>query len=343
MSDEQVDIFGWLADRTGCGTLRIMQPLDALEETSQGKIKTHYHEVLAKKGLMPKVLVGQRVCKDGPSNLWQSLSKLDQRPKLVFEVDDDLWNVDPSNAKAFAWFNNGLDVPARTYHDVRGNLERNIAVADRVTVTTQALADIVSQWNDDVRIVPNTLPQWLLEYERPQRERLTVGWMGSATHSMDWDTSSSYIRKFLLRNPEVQFHMLGASYGSWLRLPQEQVVETPWISSVAECWKTIDFDIALAPLKPHVFNQSKSNLKALEAAALGIPIVASDCGPYPTFVEHGKTGFLVKRDHEWSKYLYELTNDVDMRIEMGQNARQKAQGWTLEGNIDNWKDALCEW
>lgn len=338
---ETVDVFGWLADRTGCGTIRMMQPLDTLE--SETGISTLYNEALKTKGFMPKVLVGQRVCKDAPSALWQHVAGNEVRPKLVFEVDDDLWNIDPSNVMAFSWFINGYDLKNGAHSDVQSNLAKNIAAADRVTVTTQALADIVSQWNDDVRIIPNFMPAWVLEHERPKRERLTVGWMGSSTHSMDWEQADNQVKRFMLRNPDLQFHLIGGSYGERFKLHPGQLVETPWIDGVEKTWQAIDFDIALAPLRPHVFNQSKSNLKALEAAALGIPIIASDCGPYPEFVEHGVTGFLVKRDHEWGKYLRLLTEDSDLREAMGAAAKEKARAWTLEGNIDLWKAALTEW
>lgn len=335
------DVFGWLADRTGCGTIRVMQPLDTL--AAERGIETMYHEKIETKGFMPKVIVGQRVCKNGPSALWHHISGNEQRPKLVFEVDDDLWNIDASNALAYSWFINGYDRKNGEIADVQGNLRMNIAAADRVTVTTPALAEIVGQWNDDVRVIPNYMPEWVLDWERPQRDRLTIGWMGSSTHSMDWAEADNHVRKFMLRNPDAQFHLIGGSYGERFKLNPGQLVETGWIDGVEKTWKAIDFDIALAPLRPHVFNRSKSNLKALEAAALGIPIIASDCGPYPDFVEHGKTGFLVKRDHEWVKYLHILAEDADLRAEMGAAAKEKARQWTLEGNIDQWKAALTEW
>lgn len=342
MSDETVDVFGWLADRMGCGTIRMMQPLDALSEAYD--ISVQYDEKLKTRGFMPKVLVGQRVCKDAPTEIWQMLASMPgQRPKLVYELDDDLWNVDPSNAAAFEWFQKGFDRRSRTYHNVQGNVAANIHVADRVTVTTQALADLVSRFNENVVIVPNRIPAWVLDWERPKRDRLTIGWMGSHTHAMDWEQAAPHVGRFLKRNPEVGFHLIGGLYGDWFKLPKEQVTSTGWISGVENVWRAIDFDIALAPLRPHVFNQSKSNLKALEAAALGIPIVASDCGPYPEFVEHGKTGFLVKRDHEWGKYLRELVNDEAMREEMGAAAKAKAREWTLEGNVGQWKSALTDW
>lgn len=342
MTEQQVDVFGWLADRTGCGTIRLMQPLDTL--AAETGVVTSYNEKLSMRGLVPKVVVGQRVCKDAPTQLWHYMASMPgQRPKLVYELDDDLWNIDPSNASAFEWFCKGYDKYSRTQHDVQGNLAANIAVADRVTVTTQALADLVSKWNDNVVIVPNRIPEWVLDWERPKRDRLTIGWMGSATHTMDWDQAGSQVSRFIQRNPDVDFHMIGAAYDRGMKIPKEQSVNTGWVDGVENVWRKIDFDIALAPLRPHVFNQSKSNLKALEAAALGIPIVASDCGPYPEFVEHGKTGFLVKRDHEWGRFLRDLVNDEDMRNEMGTAAKEKARKWTLEGNIDEWRVALTEW
>jgi len=338
---ETVDVFGWLADRTGCGTLRMMQPMDALADATDRHIV--YNEALKTKGFMPKVLVGQRVCKDGPSRLWAHIAGNEHRPKLVYELDDDLWNVAPSNAVAYDWFMNGYDARTREYHNVQENLASNIALADRVTVTTPALAELVGKFNDDVRIIPNYIPRWVLGWDRPKRDRLTVGWMGSATHAMDWDQAAPHVRRFLERNPEIGFHLIGGSYGAWFKLPEAQMRVTPWINGVENVWRAIDFDVALAPLRPHVFNRSKSNLKALEAAALGIPIIASDCGPYPDFVEHGKTGFLVKRDHEWGKFLRELTHDTAMREEMGVNAREKASQWVLEDHINEWASALMEW
>ena len=341
MSDETLDVFGWLADRSGCGTIRIMQPLDAL--TSELELKTGYSEGLALKGMMPKILVGQRVCKDRPTAIWGAIAQQENRPKLVFELDDDVWNIDPSNKQAYTWFHHGYEVSTGLYHAVQENLVQTISLSDRVTCTTEPLAELLRQWNDDVRVVPNTIPQWLTEHDRSRRDRLTVGWVGSATHNMDWDTASNEVRRFLNRNPHIDFHIIGAPYGDWLRLPEDQVVESNWIPNVEDCWRAIDFDIGIAPLRPHVFNRSKSAIKFLEYAALGIPTIASDVGPYADNIEHGVTGLLVKRDHEWQKYLRDLSNDEAMRTEIGSNARDWARTQTLEGNIDKWKAALCEW
>jgi glycosyltransferase involved in cell wall biosynthesis len=117
---------------------------------------------------------------------------------------------------------------------------------------------------------------------------------------------------------------------------------TGWIGTVDDYWKTVDYDIGVIPLRPHVFNQSKSHLKFLENSALGIPTVAADAGPYSQSIEHGKTGFLVKRDHEWAKYLNLLVNDEAAREEIGANAKAWAQTQILEDHIGEWESVLFE-
>jgi glycosyltransferase involved in cell wall biosynthesis len=80
-------------------------------------------------------------------------------------------------------------------------------------------------------------------------------------------------------------------------------------------------------------------VKALEMAALGIPCIASDVGPYSGFVRHGETGFLVRRPHEWARYLRQLLDPV-ARQEMGDKARALAADYTIETNIELWEKAL---
>jgi glycosyltransferase involved in cell wall biosynthesis len=161
---------------------------------------------------------------------------------------------------------------------------------------------------------------------------------------MDWAAEGPQIKRFLNRSG-VPFRLIGGTVNqaqAQLGLNPSQVNAAGWIPSVEDYWRAIDYDIGVIPLKPHVFNQSKSHLKFLENAALGIPTVASDAGPYSASIEHGKTGFLVKRDHEWSKYLRDLVNDEAMREEIGANAKEWAKTQILEDHIDEWAKVLFE-
>lgn len=322
-------IFGWAADEGGCRYYRMTLPLNTLRANGYD---THHHTVKPAAHNTWDVMVGQRVANPGPSVTWQKLAHAG-RLKLVYEVDDDLFNVDASSTQAHAFFGG----PA-----VRERMAQNMAVADCVTVSTEPLAERMRAYNPNVHVCPNYVPGWLLDHTPPQRQDgvVTIGWGGSATHSMDFGEVGPQLRRFMERHPRVEFHAVGTNYASWMRLPRERCRFTPWIPNVETFFRTLDFHIAIAPLRPHVFNQSKSWIKALEAAALGIPIIASDLLPYQDFVEHGVTGFLVRRDHEWGKYLRALVEDEAMRLEMGKAAREKAADYTIEQNYTVWEKVL---
>lgn len=336
---KQLDAFGWQADGFGCGTLRIRMPFETLRK--RGWHVGNSGVLMKSEEALPKTLLGQRLAKDGPSNLWFNLAVKKKRPRMVYELDDDLWHVDPSSPIAYEWFQNGFDLETNTYHDVQNNLRRGLTVADAVTCTTEPLAELLKKFNPNVHIIPNYLPEWVLNWERPRTKRLSVGWMGSGTHNMDWDFCGPHIRRFMERNPQLEFRVIGTKFPKSINFKDNgQVVCDDWYARVEDCWRAIDFDIAVIPLRPHVFNNSKSHLKYLEFASLGIPVVAADCGPYSNAIKHGETGFLVKQDHEWGKYLRMLANDEDMRNEIGRNAKEWARGHTLEGNIDKWERVL---
>jgi glycosyltransferase involved in cell wall biosynthesis len=211
--------------------------------------------------------------------------------------------------------------------------------------------------NSNVHVIPNYLPDWLLAHQRPRQEgRLTIGWGGSNTHAMDLAEVGPQLRRYLDRAPAgVELHVMGEPkppprrrgvirphipWTEQYKLPEDRIRWTPWNKSVPDYWRAIDYDIMLAPLRPHLFNRSKSNLRVLEAAMLGIPVIATDYGPYAEFVDHGVTGLLVKTDHDWGRHLRALVEDGAMRAELGANARMKAADWTIESNIGSWEKAL---
>lgn len=195
----------------------------------------------------------------------------------------------------------------------------------------------MGEFNPNVLVLPNAIPAALLTHERPRHRQLTVGWAGSATHEMDLAEVADPLRQFLRRHPSATFHAMGTDYAPWMRLPAERCRATPWTAGVEQYHRLIDFDIGLAPLRADLFNRSKSPLRPLELAALGIPVVASDYGPYAEFVRDGETGFLVRRDHEWGRRLRELAADANLRYDIGAKARALAAQHTIEATAPAWE------
>ncbi|MEV8439142.1 glycosyltransferase family 4 protein [Actinosynnema sp. NPDC051121] len=334
-----VKVFGWSADQSGCGWYRMQMPL---AELARRGYETHAAEVMPDEWLETSdVLIAQRICKPAPTTNWQQIARHPRRPLMVVELDDDLWQVPPSSRVAYEWFSKP---------GVQGNLRLNLRVADLVTVSTEPLAEVVRRINPNVVVIPNAVPAAMLDLPAPERvdERFVVGWGGSSTHVMDFAEIGPQLTRFLQRNPATVLHTLGGprhamrEHMTWLkRLAAEQWRVTEWSDDVWDYYRAIGhFDVSTAPLVPHVFNESKSPIKALEAAARGVPMVASAVGPYPEFVRHGETGLLVREPHEWPRALRDLLLDESMRTEMGAAARLQARAHTIERRGDLWEQTL---
>ena len=307
-----------IEDGTACGYYRIRLPFDTMKANG---LDIDYANV----GVVPPdaTFVGQRVGCPGFRLNWLRMWR--QQP-MVWETDDDLWSLDPSNERAVKVYT----------PELLDELREVVATAHMVTVSTAPLAEAMSKFNPNVRVIENHIDDAMFDIVRPQRDRLTVGWAGGDSHRKDWQMVAPRVRRFLSRNPDVDFHAIGQNYlaenkieGRW----------TPWSADLFDYYRTIDFDIGIAPLIPSRFNRSKSAIKALEYAALGIPVIASDEAPYQGFVVDGVTGFLGSRDHEWEARLRDLVNDEDMRLEMGRAAKERARKWAISEGWKLWADA----
>lgn len=100
--------------------------------------------------------------------------------------------------------------------------------------------------------------------------------------------------------------------------------------------------IALVPLEDTPFNRAKSWLKGLEAAACGLPFVASD------MPEYRRLGFgrLAKnsKPHTWRAHLDQLV-DTDLRRAEGAANRARAEELDITRQWPQWEEALrsiCE-
>ena len=82
------------------------------------------------------------------------------------------------------------------------------------------------------------------------------------------------------------------------------------------------FDINIAPLQSNnVFCEGKSQLKYHESGLVKVPTVASATQPYRDAIHNGITGYLAKNNDDWYKYLTLLINDIKLRKNMGELAR----------------------
>jgi glycosyltransferase involved in cell wall biosynthesis len=317
---------------TGCGYFRIKLPLEQLG--------AHGWKVHAQAFTPPaevanyRLIVGERLDRPQVLGAWR---RLRQNHRLAYEIDDNIWNVDVTNFSAYSVF---------TRYSVIDAVESSITASDLVTVTTEPLAEAVREHTNhpNVKVIGNYLPASVLTLERKRRDHVTIGYAGGSSHAMDVSMVATTVRKVLDRDPSLRLHIVGVDYRP--TFGHNHAYHTRWVDDPAEyclsMGENLDFDIGLAPLAATRFNESKSHLKALEYAAMGIPVVASDFGPYPGFVVDGVTGFLVRSKSEWRDRIRELVADADLRESMGAKARELAAQHTIEGNWQKWAAAYQE-
>jgi glycosyltransferase involved in cell wall biosynthesis len=89
------------------------------------------------------------------------------------------------------------------------------------------------------------------------------------------------------------------------------------------------FDISLAPIKNHMFNRMKSQLKVIESGFYKKALIASNLGPYTIDLKHClKNGNFVEgnallvdenRNHsDWAKFIEKLVKNPNMIKDMGE-------------------------
>jgi glycosyltransferase involved in cell wall biosynthesis len=335
-----VKIFAWPGSvGDGCFEYRIQMPLRELAEQRGHEVQVS-QQMNAWAREEADIIVGQRVALNPPSVLWQTLAdpKLRSREHhLVFELDDDLWAIDPRH-------NRFAEVFKRP--GVADNLRDNIRAADLVTVSTDVLASVVSKYNPNVRILPNCVDESVLAIPVPLFRRnpdyplITLGWQGSPTHHEDWKIVQPVVAEIMHANPHVRMRFLGTDYPEGL--PPQQVDFEMWTKDLGLHHKRVSkFHIGLAPLVDTTFNRSKSGLRAIEYAALGVPVVATDCPAYRPWVRSGVTGYLCRTRDDWMDALTTLIADAEARRVMGVDARLVARRWTIQANAHLWEDAYA--
>jgi glycosyltransferase involved in cell wall biosynthesis len=216
-----------------------------------------------------------------PSHCKETIQKLKQKYDFKTCVDvDDWWELDPHH------------ILYQLYQDENVAAEQieHMVNADFIFTTHERLANEVMQINSNVYILPNAIPrQGQFDIERRPYHLTRLFWQGSVTHGEDIA---------LLKRPLDCLNTIAAKIKMVMAGYQEQ--EDEWYKMVLNYtantkhqYKLIpgahvnkyyaayaEADICLIPLLNSPFNRMKSNLKVLEAANLGLPVICSDVHPY---------------------------------------------------------------
>lgn len=325
---EPLRLLGLPANPDGCGYYRMWQPWAQLGRVSGHMVAippAGQHDIIPDEDQVAEFDLVARQRPGGPRGvkMWR---RWKGQTKLVAELDDDIFHPDPSG------------LPHWLDEEVQSTVRDCVALADLVTCSTETLAGQLRGFNDRVVVLPNYVHEDLLQVRRPRRDLVTLGWAGGATHLQDLVLLQEPIRE-LRSSHHFDLHLLGTDYSPLFVGPCRF---SPWEPNVWDYYRQVDADIGLIPLRDTPFNRARSPIKALEYAALGIPVVASDLDPYREFVIDGVTGFLVRTPAQWQARVGELLEDAAARDEMGAKAKRVARDWTIQQGWTRWAHAYEE-
>lgn len=238
---------------------------------------------------------------------------------LLYEMDDDLLNIPPTHADA------------AVLRPRAGIVRRLVKNADQVWVSTESLAARARALNPAVTIVPNGLDERLWLARPPGQKRdfgpVRIVYMGTATHESDFAIVAPALER-LKRDfdTKVEIDIIGVTSAGSLPPGVNRIGVSAnggqsypgfvnWITA-APPW-----DIGLAPLADTAFNRSKSVIKVLDYAAMGLAVLASDMPVYQGSLAAGVGGRLVANNPEaWYAAMSFLVRDQAERKRLADGA-----------------------
>lgn len=240
-------------------------------------------------------------------------------------------------------------------------LKKILQLVDFVIVTTDELKDYyVNEYSldaDKFLVIPNYMPNWWvgncfdiekqMELFKKQQKHPRVGIISSSSH-YDIDNKNNgiddithiedYIRS---STKEYEWVFVGAIPNSLKDLVNKKEIKylkSFDILNYPNQLSRLELTSIVAPLQDNIFNRCKSNIKILEASALGIPFLAQDL---PNYSKYTSNVFSTANDLD-SKLRNLYSNGSIYKSHIRKNRtmidgnEQYPKGWFLENNLEVW-------
>lgn len=204
---------------------------------------------------------------------------------VIYDVDDWLFEMPSSWYTYDDWFTRGI-------HQAKNRLafhQKMLELADIITTTTPYLASKITDGLPDakkVRILPNYIMRgdWdtLLPVETNlDDDRPIVGWFGTSNHWDDFFEIAPYLDEALAA---IDAHFIVIGFPEVVTCFPERLRKRTFLqplvpmrsfSEVRKMIKAFDIGIAWATERTET-SRCRSNLKALQYAAAGVPCIGSE-------------------------------------------------------------------
>lgn len=256
-----------------------------------------------------------------PTSAEPVIQKLKEKHGFKICVDvDDYWELDPHHVLYNEYQQIGF---AAIQID-------HIKKADLVTTTHGRLRDEIRRHNKNVYVLPNAIPHiGQFDLIRKPHHLTRLFWQGSVTHRADIELLRKPIDNLKDIAGKIKMVIAGWAEGEpeWDQMTfdytsgykhQYQILPGLHVKEYYQHYENAC--VCLCPLLDSRFNSMKSNLKVLEAANLGLPVICSQVDPYKDLPV-----LYARNAAEWERQIRRL---------VGSRKRQKEAGAVLKEFCD---------
>lgn len=268
----------------------------------------------------------------------------DRGVRVIYEVDDYIHGIHKQQDHDFREGFGKKDLP---------EWELCMRMSDALVASTEYIARRYRKFNRRTFVCENAIDLKRYAVTRPERSTVNIGWSGATGHTLSMAPWLSAVARAMHRHDNVCFVSIGQDFatavesaapdgrfaGRTITVPFAAVEQYPAAMTL--------MDIALGPARHTQFYAGKSDLRWLEAGALGIPIIA-DPFVYGK-IRDGYDGFhwAPQVDKGADAYMDELLDDLiddeALRTDVGGNARRLVQEQrSFPTAVDQWREVFEE-
>jgi glycosyltransferase involved in cell wall biosynthesis len=355
----------FLRDNGACGYYRIDLPLQTIKKKSDTIVKciqkgdsaSHIESCFDS-----DIFIIPRVAEPEMVDVMKRM-KLGGK-KIVVDFDDDLFNVSPFsphyvdfgiesinvnyNGGNLPLWEDGKNINITVNKEKMETIKKAVSVADMVTVSTEILANVYRQYNNNVRILPNCVDTNLWQ-KLPLKSDHTIKlyWSGGSSHYQDWLILKDVLPVIMEKHKDIKLVLMGTKFdGTIKNIPKDRIEYHTWVPTPAYPYKStiLNPDISIIPLEDTVFNRSKSAIKWIEMGALAVPSVCSFVSPYKE-VYNGTNGVFIENNSVdgWVKGISTLIEDPILRAKLGGAAQDSVKrNFDINTQYHQWIDVYQE-